>query len=99
MALRQLSCPPALKNGVSSHIITTRCERPETPTYAYKTSLFSVSSQLSSNESSKGLPWVVAFYIFNHLIAVRSSELDVTSTTFVNRLVGSSIAIDLPTKG
>lgn len=76
-----------------------RCERPATPTYAYKTSLFRVSSQLSSNESSKGLPWVVTLYIFNHLIAVRSSELDVTSTTFVNRLVGSSIAIDLPTKG
>lgn len=69
------------------------------PTYAYKTSLFSVASQLSSNESSKGLPWVVALYIFNYLIAVRSSELDVTPTTFVNRLVGSSIAIDLPAKG
>lgn len=77
----------------------TRCERPTTPTYAYKTSLFSVASQLSIYESSKGLPWVVALYIFNHLICVRSSELNVTSTTFVNRLVGSSIAIDLPAKG
>lgn len=49
-------------------------------------------------KSSKDQPWVVTLHIFNYLVTVRTSELNVTSATFVNRLVGSPVAVDLPAK-
>lgn len=44
------------------------------------------------------MPWIVTLHIFNHLVTVRTPELNVASTTFINRLVGSPVAVDLPAK-
>ena len=44
------------------------------------------------------MPWIVTLHIFNYLVTVRTSELNVASAAFVNRLVGSPVAVDLPAK-